>query len=77
MVELGWKSVGLLGPSDRCPASERRRPLVSVLLDAAVRAGGSPTVTADGLGGSKRREHGDDPSDRRGLRRLAAAHWWR
>jgi dipeptidase E len=33
-----------------------------VLLDAAVRTGRPPAVVARGLGGTERREHGDDPS---------------
>ena len=41
----------------------------------AVRAGRSPAVAErDGLGGAERREHGDDPPYRGGLRRLEAAH---
>ena len=44
------------------------------LLDARVRTGGSPALAArDGLGGAERREHGDDPAHRRGLRQLEAA----
>src|SRR6266508_5235128 len=49
MCELGWKSLGVLeltalpsidaGSRDRRPTGERRRYLVPVLLDAAVRAG--------------------------------------
>ena len=31
----------------------------------------------DGLGGAERREHGDDPPHRGGLRRVEAAHRWR
>ena len=62
MIELGWKSMGVLeltalpsideravgplGPGDRRAAGERRRPPVSVLLDAAVRTGGPPAVAA-------------------------------
>ena len=63
---------------DRRPAGEWRRRPVPVPLDAAVRAGGSPAVAArDGLGGAERREHGDDPPYRGGLRRVEAAHRWR
>ena len=72
------RTLGPLGPRDRRPAGERRRRPVPVPLDAAVRAGGSPAVAArDGLGGAERREHGDDPPDRGGLRRVEAAHRWR
>ena len=40
----------------------------------AVGAGGAPTVAArHGLRRFQRREHGADPTDRRGLRRVAAA----
>ena len=40
-----------------------------------VRPGGAPAVAArDGLGGAERREHGDDPQDRGGLRPVEAAH---
>src|SRR6476661_8468559 len=54
--------LGPLGPGGRRPAGERRRRPVPVPLDAGVRAGGSPAVSArDGLGGAERREHGDDP----------------
>ena len=71
-------ALGPLGPGDRRPAGEWRRRPVPVPLDAAVRAGGPPAVAArDGLGGAERREHGDDPPDRGGLRRLEAARRWR
>ena len=71
-------TLGPLGPGDRRPAGERRRRPVPVPLDAAVRAGGPPAVAArDGLGGAERREHGDDPPHRGGLRRVEAAHRWR
>ena len=33
-----------------------------------------PSLQRDGLGRAERREHGDDPTDRGGLRRLEAAH---
>src|SRR5215212_7674164 len=73
-----YRTLGLLGSRDRRPARERRRYLVSVLLDAAVRAGGSLAVAArDGLGGAERREYGDDPPHRGGLRRMEAAQRWR
>ena len=40
-----------------------------------VRTGRPPAVAArHGLRGTERREHGDDPQDRGGLRRLDAAH---
>ena len=69
------RALGPLGPGDRRPAGQRRRRAVPVPLDAGVRAGGPPAVAArDGLGGTERREHGDDPPDRGGLRRLEAAH---
>ena len=56
------RTLGLLGPRDRRPAGLGWRCLVSVPLDAGVRAGGSPAVARrDGLGGAERREHGDDP----------------
>ena len=64
-----------MGPGDRRPAGEWRRCPVPVPLDAAVRAGRPPAVAArDGLGGTERREHGDDPPYRGGLRRVEAAH---
>ena len=63
-----------LGPGDGRPAGVGRRRPVPVPLDAAVRAGGSPAVAErDGLGRAERREHGDDPPDRGGLRRVEAA----
>ena len=72
------RTLGPLGPGDRRPAGEWRRRPVPVPLDAAVRAGGPLAVAArDGLGGTERREHGDDPPHRGGLRRLEAAHRWR
>ena len=65
------RSAGYPGPGDRRPAGGGRRCPVSVPLDAAVRAGGPPAVAArDGLGGTERRKHGDDPADRGGLRRV-------
>ena len=36
-----------------------------------------PSLREDGLGGIERREHGDDPPDRGGLRRVEAARRWR
>ena len=36
-----------------------------------------PSLQRDGLRGFQRREHGDDPPDRGGLRRLEAARRWR
>ena len=36
-----------------------------------------PSLQRDGLGGTERREPGDDPEHRGGLRRLEAAHRWR
>ena len=69
--------VPLVRETDVLLVGGRRRP-VPVPLDAAVRAGGPPAVAArDGLGGAERREHGDDPQDRGGLRRVEAAHRWR
>ena len=57
------RTLGPPGPRDRGPAGGGRRCPVPVLLDAAVRAGGSPAVAErDGLGGTERGEHGDDPS---------------
>ena len=62
------------GPGDRRPAGGRRRSLVSVLLDAPVRIGGPLAVAArGGLRGTERREHGDGPQHRGGLRSLEAA----
>src|SRR5438094_7067816 len=56
------RTLGPLDPRDRRPAGEWRRRPVPVPLDAAVRAGGPLAVAArDGLGGTERREHGDDP----------------
>src|SRR6184192_1634121 len=93
MCELGWKSLGVLEltalPSideehwvDRRgggrPACEWWRSLVSVLLDAAVRTGGPRAVAPrDGLRGTERREHGDGPQHRGGLRQMEAGHRWR
>ena len=63
------RALGSPGPGDGRPAGRGRRCLVPVPLDAAVRAGGPLAVAArDGLGGTERREHGDDPQDRGGLR---------
>ena len=85
MVELGgnrwacWssprcpasrKSCGSLGPGDRRAAGERRRRVVSLLLDAAVGTGRAPAVAVRGLGGAERRKHGDDSEHREGLRQL-------
>ena len=68
------RAMGPLGPADRCPAGGRWRCPVSEPLDAAVRAGGPLAVAArDGLRGIERREHGDDPAHRGGLRLLEAA----
>ena len=73
-AEHRCRTLGLLGSGDGRPAGERRRRAVPVLLDAAVRAGGSLAVAArDGLGGAERREHGDAPSYRAGLRPVEAA----
>ena len=56
------KSAGCPGSRDRRPTGDWRRCLVPVPLDAAIRAGGPPSVAErDGLGGTERREHGDDP----------------
>ena len=67
-----------LGPRDGRPAGEGGDAAVPVPLDAAVRAGGPLAVAArDGLGGIQRREHGDDPPYRGGLRRVEATHRWR
>ena len=67
-------ALGPAGPGDRRPAGRGRRRAVPVPLDAGVRTGGPPAVAdRDGLGGAERREHGDDPPHRRGLRRLEVA----
>ena len=64
----------LLVRGDRHPAGGGRRCVVSVSLDAGVGAGESPAVAErNRLGGPERREHGDDPRHRRGLRRLETA----
>ncbi len=93
MTELGWKSVGVLELT-ALPSIDAERwvswvretdvllvnggDALPVLLDAAVRAGGSLAIAArDGLGGAERREHGDDPAYRAGLRPVEAAHRWR
>jgi dipeptidase E len=65
------------GRGDRRPAGEWRRCLVSVLLDATVGTGGPLAVAARSLGGLERREPGDGPQRRGGLRRLEAAQRWR
>ena len=62
--------LGPRGPGDGRPAGGWRRSPVSVLLDAAVRTGRPLAVAArDGLRGTERREHGDGPQHRGGLRR--------
>ena len=75
-------ALGLLGPGGRRPAGQRRRCAVPVPLDAGVRTGRPPAVAArHGLRGAQRREHGDDPPHRGGLRRagsrppVATARW--
>ena len=90
MTELGWKSMGVLeltalpsldeeplgptGQGNRRPAGQRRRRLVSVPLDAAIRPGRPHSVAArHGLGRIERREHGDDAQDRGGLRPVEIA----
>jgi hypothetical protein len=78
MSELGWKSLGVLvslvQASDVLPVGGRRSA-VSVLLDAAVRIGEALAVAAsrDGLRRTERRQHGDGPQRRGGIRRLASA----
>ena len=90
MVELGWKSVGVLELTALPSIDEEHWvPLVretDVLLvsggDALylchwMRQSGLTDLLAslsDGLGGSECREHGDDPQDRRGLRPVETAH---
>ncbi len=90
MVDLGWKSVGLLELTALPSIDEERwAPLVretDVLLVAGgdalylchwmrqSRLGGPASVAErDGLGGTERREHGDDPQDRGGLRPVETA----
>ena len=93
MCELGWKSMGVLELTALPSIDEaqwvptvketdallvRRRSSVSVLLDAAVRTSGPLAVAGrGGLGGTERREHGDDPQHREGLRPMEAAQRWR
>src|SRR6266516_220868 len=93
MCELGWKSLGVLELTALPSIDEEQwlpmvqqtdvllvnggDPLVSVLLDAAVRAGGPLAVAARGLRGTERREHRDGPQHRRGLRQVEAAQRWR
>src|SRR2546421_12134124 len=73
-AEYRQGTLGHLGSRDRRPAGEWRRRPVSILLDAAIRTGGSLAVAArDGLGGAEWWEHGDDPAYRGGLRRVEAA----
>src|SRR4051812_13861595 len=92
MCELGWKSLGVLELTALPSIAEERwvtwvretdvllvngGALVSVLLDAAVRAGRPLAVAARNLGGAECREHGDDASDRGVLRELDSAQRWR
>jgi hypothetical protein len=71
-------ALGPLGQGGGRPAGGRRRCDVPVPLDAAVRTRGPPTVTSrDGLGGSERRELGDRPQRRAGVRLRESAHGWR
>ena len=72
------RALGPHGPGDRRPPGGGRRSHVPVPLDARVRTGRPAAVAPrHGLCRTQRREHGDDPQDRGGLRRLEAAHWWR
>ena len=93
MCELGWKSLGVLEltalPSI---AKELWVPMLQE-TDVLLVNGGDPLYLcywmrqsglADllpslrgGLRGTERREHGDGPQHRGGLRRLEAAHRWR
>ena len=90
MVDLGWKSVGVLELT-ALPSMDEQRwvPMVretDVLLVAggdalylchwmrqSGLAGPASVAERDGLGGTERREHGDDPQDRRGLRPVETA----
>ena len=90
MCELGWKSLGVLELTALPSIDQERWvPWVretDVLLvnggDALylchwMRQSGLADLLPslrDGLGGTERREHGDDPQHRGGLRRLEAAH---
>ena len=72
MVDLGWKSVGVLELTALPSLDGRGRPLPG-LLDAAVGADRPAAVAGeDGVGGAERREHGDDPRGRRGLHPVEA-----
>ena len=74
MVELGWKSVGVLELT-ALPSIDEEHWVPLVRENAAVRADGPACIAErDGLGGSECREHGDDPQDRRGLRPVETAH---
>ena len=93
MCELGWESLGVLELTALPSIDEERwvplvqetdvllvnggDPIVSVLLDAAVRTGRPLAVARDGLRGTECRQPGDGPQHRRGLRPLEAAHRWR
>ena len=67
------RALGPRGRGDRRPARERRRLLVPGPPHAAIGPGRPPALARRRLGRLERREHGDDASDRRGLRHLEAA----
>src|SRR6476659_1997005 len=67
------RELGSHGAGGRRSARGRRRLPVPVSLDAGVGTGRPPAVPGRGLGGTERRQHGDDAQNRGGLRRLEAA----
>ena len=90
MIELGWKSIGVLELT-ALPSLDRERWVSWVQeTDVLLVNGGDPVYLcywmqqsglaellpslADGLRRIERREHGDDPPHRGGLRRLEAAY---
>ena len=93
MCELGWKSLGVLELTALPSIDKELWVPMVQETDVLLVNGGDPLYLCywmrqsgladllpslrDGLRGTERREHGDDPQHRGGLRRLEAAHRWR
>ena len=93
MCELGWKSLGVLELTALPSIDEELWVPMVQETDVLLVNGGDPLYLcywmrqsglADllpslrgGLRGTERREHGDDPQHRGGLRPLDSAHRWR
>ena len=93
MCELGWKSLGVLELTALPSIDEELWVPMVQETDVLLVNGGDPLYLCywmrqsgladllpslrDGLRGTERREHGDGPQHRGGLRRLEAAHRWR